>query len=231
MYCNQVRSSSITVTLYERKQFPSVWVTWLAKLMTDEIQCPWSVWFRTHYKYEKLNRDFDSAKWSANHRALLNDRLSQLQLEGWTVSVEGENWFEIMGRQYVIKIAGKPDILAIREEQIWVEDCKTGRRKNSDLYQMLLYMLLLPLSHPKRQGMKLQGRLVYPDEVVEVPNEQLNEEFKVQFRKAIAYLSSTIPARKVPSFQECRYCDIPAEHCPERVDSQSGQTQSEHELF
>ncbi|GAB4375176.1 MAG: hypothetical protein Kow00121_20550 [Elainellaceae cyanobacterium] len=199
--------------------------------MTDEIQCPWSVWFRSHYKYEKLNRDFDSAKWNASHRALLNDRVSQLQAEGWAVYVEGENWFEIIGRQYVIKIAGKPDLIAIRDEQIWVEDCKTGRKKNSDLYQELLYMLLLPLSHPKCRGMQLQGRLVYPDGAIAISNEQVDEAFKAQFREAIALLSSTAPVRKVPNFQECRYCDISGTYCPERIEnSQLGDT-DEHDLF
>jgi len=206
------------VTLYEPKSFPSAWVTWLAKLMTDEIQCPWSVWFRTHYKYDRSQRDFDAAKWNASHRALLEERLLQLQAEGWAVFVEGENWFEIVGRQHVVKIAGKPDILAIRDRQVWVEDCKTGRKKNSDLYQVLLYMLLLPLSHPQCRGVKLQGRLVYPDGAIAISSDQVNEDFKAQFREAIALLSSSSPPHKVPSFQGCHYCDISAYYCPERVE-------------
>ena len=199
--------------------------------MTDEIQCPWSVWFRTHYKYDRLSRDFDSAKWNASHRALLDDRLSQLQAEAWAVSVEGENWFEIVGRHYAVKIAGKPDVLAIRDQQVWVEDCKTGRKKNSDLYQVLLYMLLLPLSHPQCRGLKLQGRLVYPDGAIDISSEQVNEDFKAQFRGAIAILSSTTPARKVPSHQECRYCDISAQYCAERVDAKPDQDLEKHDLF
>lgn len=199
--------------------------------MADELQCYWSIWFRTHYKYEKLVSNFDSAQWNARHRALLDDRISDLQAEGWAVSVEGENWFEIAGRSHPIKVAGKPDILAIREGCAFIEDCKTGKKKNSDLYQILLYMLLLPVSTAKCRGLKLAGRLVYPDEVVEVAGEQVNEEFKAQFQKAIAYLSSTIPARKIPSFPECRYCDVSAEYCRERMDSQPEPSQSEHELF
>ena len=88
-YCSRTPSLEPTVTLYEPKSFPSAWVTWLAKLMTDEIQCPWSVWFRTHYKYDRSQRDFDAAKWNASHRALLEERLLQLQAEGWAVFVEG----------------------------------------------------------------------------------------------------------------------------------------------
>jgi hypothetical protein len=219
------------VALYEPKQFPSVWVTWLAKLMTDETQCSWSVWFRTHYKYDRLSRDFDSAKWNASHRALLDDRLSQLQAEAWAVSVEGENWFEIVGRHYAVKIAGKPDVLAVRDQQVWVEDCKTGRKKNSDLYQVLLYMLLLPLSHPQCRGLKLQGWLIYPDGAIDISSEQVNEDFKAQFRGAIASLGSTKPARKVPSFQECRFCDISVVYCPERVKYLPDQSLESHDLF
>jgi hypothetical protein len=219
------------VALYEPKQFPSIWVTWLAKLMTDESQCPWAVWFRTHYKYEKVNRDFDSAQWSAKHHALLDDRLTQLQAEGWAVYVEGENWFEIVGRQYAIRIAGKPDILAIQDEQVWVEDCKTGRKKNSDLYQVLLYMLLLPLSHPRCRGMKLQGRLIYPNGAIDISSEHVDEAFKAQFREAIATLSSVNPARKVPSFHECRYCDISGKYCFERVEDSQPEETDGHDLF
>lgn len=199
--------------------------------MTGELQCHWSAWFRTHYKYDKAVSNFDSAQWNARHRALQAERISVLQAEDWTVSVEGENWFEVAGRSYSIKVAGKPDILAVQGDYAFVEDCKTGRKKNSDLYQVLIYMLLLPLSTAKYRNVRLAGRLVYSNEVVEISSEQVNEEFKAQFREVIAYLSSTIPARKVPSFQECRYCDISAKYCPERVDNQPEQFQSEHELF
>jgi hypothetical protein len=218
------------VTLYEPKQFPSIWVTWLAKLMTDEIHCSWSVWFRTHYKYEKLNRNFDSAKWNANHQALLNDRLADLQVQSFKVFAEGENWFEIIGKSYLVKVSGKPDILAIRNGQAWVEDCKTGKKKNSDLYQILLYMLLLPLSHQKCRATKLEGRLVYPDTVMEISSDQVNKEFKAQFRETIAMLSQPVCPRKVACFQECQYCDISAQYCPERVED-NPQLSDEHDLF
>jgi hypothetical protein len=60
-----------------------------------------------------------------------------LEAEGYTVYGEGENWFEVVGRSFAVKVVGKPDILAIREHQAVVENCKTGRKKNSDLYQVL----------------------------------------------------------------------------------------------
>lgn len=215
----------------EPKSFPSIWVTWLARLMANEIQCHWAIWFRTHYKYEKRSSAFDSAKWNANHQALLRSRVSGLEIEGYTVSLEGENWFEVAGRSFPVKVSGKPDVVAIADQQGFVEDCKTGRKKNSDLYQVLIYLLLLPVSQPRCRGLRLAGRLVYPTEVIEIQPDQVDEEFKAHFREAIAVLSSGIPARKVASFQECRFCDISCQYCPERIDSQPEQTQSEHELF
>ncbi|MBW4469173.1 MAG: PD-(D/E)XK nuclease family protein [Stenomitos rutilans HA7619-LM2] len=113
----------------ESKNVPSVWVTWLAKLMADELQCHWSVWFRSHYSYEKLPSNFDSAQWKARHRQLLNQRVTCLEAEGAALFVEGENWFEVLGRQHTIKVSGKPDLVAIRENDAWVEDCKTGKPK------------------------------------------------------------------------------------------------------
>jgi len=215
----------------EPKPFPSIWVTWLARLMADEIQCHWAIWFRTHYKYEKLISSFDSAKWNANHQALLRSRVRDLEAEGYTVYLEGENWFEITGKSFPVKVSGKPDIVVIGSDGGFVEDCKTGRRKNSDFYQVLIYLLLLPISHPQYRGLNLAGRLVYSTEVIEIESDQINEEFKAQFREAIALLSSATPSRKVPSYQECRYCDISAQYCSERVDVKQDQGLENHNLF
>lgn len=217
--------------LGEPKPFPSIWVTWLARFMADEIQCHWSTWFRTHYKYEKLSSNFDSAKWNANHQALLRNRVCNLESEGYTAYLEGENWFEIEGKSFSVKVSGKPDIVAIAGQQGFIEDCKTGRKRNSDLYQILIYLLLLPVSHSRYRGLRLGGRLVYSTEVIEIEADQVDEEFKAQFRKAIATLSSVNPARKVPSFHECRYCDISRKYCSERIEDNQLKEVDEHDLF
>jgi PD-(D/E)XK nuclease superfamily len=199
--------------------------------MADELQCQWSAWFRSHYRYEKLPSNFDSAQWIARHRGLLNQRVACLEQEGCAVFVEGENWFELQGRQHAIRVSGKPDIVAVRGDAAWVEDCKTGKPKNADLYQVLLYMLLVPVSVERCRGLKLEGRLVYADSVINVPTSQVDAEFKAQFLEAIALLSRSTPARKVPSFQECRFCDIPSQSCPERVETMPNQTTDNHNLF
>jgi len=65
---------------------------------------------------------------------------------------------------------------------------------------------------------------------MEIQSAQVDEEFRAQFREAITTFSSAVPARKVPSFQECRYCDIGAQYCPERVEDNL-QVSDEHDLF
>jgi hypothetical protein len=216
---------------HELKSAPSIWVTWLAKLMADDLQCHWSAWFRSHYTYEKLPNNFDLARWSARHQRLLHQRVTSLEKEGYVVHVEGENWFELSGQQHAIKVAGKPDIVAIRGDDAWVEDCKTGNPKNTDLYQVLLYMLLVPLSAERYKGLRLKGRLVYTDSFIDVVASQVDAEFKAQLREAIAMLSSTISARKVPSLRECRFCDIPSQCCPDRAEKPSEQSVESHDLF
>lgn len=217
--------------MHEPKAIPLIWVTGLSRLMADETQCVWSVWFRTHFRYEKLKTNFDSAKWNASHRVLVNDRIDLLEAEGYTVYVEGENRFEVLGREHFVKVAGKPDIVAIKGSEAWVEDCKTGQRKNADFYQMLIYLLLLPISLAPSQGLSPQGRLIYRDEMVEIQATQVNEDFRAQFRSAIATLSHPTLARKVPSFQDCRFCDIPLQCCPERVQNPPDQGLDHHDLF
>ncbi|MBM0744064.1 hypothetical protein JOY44_20985 [Phormidium sp. CLA17] len=76
-----------------------------------------------------------------------------------------------------MKLAGKPDILAIAYQQGLVEDCKTGRKKNSDFYQVLIYLLLVPVSIQKGKGLDLRGRF-NPDRVMEIQSNQVDEAFK-----------------------------------------------------
>lgn len=67
--------------------------------------------------------------------------------------------------------------------------------------------------------------------MIDISDEQVDEAFKAQLRRAIATLSNATPARKVPSFQECRYCDISGNYCPERIESSRMEDSDEHDLF
>lgn len=92
-------------------------------------------------------------------------------------------------------------------------DCKTGKEKPSDKTQVLIYMLLLPLSpshKDKLQGMQISGQIQYQHHRADVTVDQVNADFKTVVRKAMKFTAQTEQPGKVPSFGECRWCDITA---------------------
>lgn len=57
---------------------------------------------------------------------------------------------------------------------------------------------------------------------VEIPAAAVDEDFKKRLFALIGRIAAPEPARKVPSFAECRFCDIARTHCPERVEQDEG---------
>jgi hypothetical protein len=137
---------------------PFLWVSWLSKVMAGEKQCEWSCWFRSHYTWNKVPSGLDLAKWTADHTQLLRARRAALEAEGFTVYTEDQNSFTLMGKTG-IEVSGKPDIVAIRGEEAYVEDCKTGSPRHFDHFQVLIYMLSLPYVEGPWKGLKLEGRI------------------------------------------------------------------------
>jgi CRISPR/Cas system-associated exonuclease Cas4 (RecB family) len=185
----------------------------LSKLLAKEKQCNFSVWLSTQYQFEKPPRNYDPSK----HDEMVIQRASQLQAEGFTVYVEYANSLKVNGKIFDICVAGRPDIVAIKDNWVVVEDCKTGKRRDSHRFQVLLYMLLLPLAPETKhhcQGQIPHGRLVYPDGTVEIPAWAVDRPFKQLLHQTIATICSPTPPNPTPSQWECRYCNIPAPHCP-----------------
>ncbi len=112
---SQPGSSSKPGSLVERSN-PFIWVSWLSKAMAGEKQCEWACWFRSHYQWEKLPSGLDLAKWAANHAELLQARRATLEAEGFTVYVEDQNSFTLIG-ETGIEVSGKPDIVAVRGKE------------------------------------------------------------------------------------------------------------------
>ncbi len=215
----------------KKKEAPYIWVTWLTPLLAGSSFCQWAAWFQSNYTFEKPQPDLSD--WTVKHGRLLNKRVQKLEDEGYKVYIEDENKFTLTGQDGFTKVAGKADIVAIKGNQIIVEDCKTGQKRNSDVMQVLVYMLLLSapggVSHCK--GKKLDGRLIYGEEIIDIPSETLDQVFKDSFRETVHLVSASIAPRKVPSFKECQYCKISSQYCPERILFQEQSNQEEHDLF
>lgn len=207
---------------------PYIWVTWLSKIMAGDRQCRWASWFKSHYKADKIPGDFDLAAWTAEHNGLLQRRKKELIADGFNVYVEDQNSFTLRG-QTGIDVAGKADIVAIKGDKAYVEDCKTGNPSNSDHMQVLIYMLSLPLCASHCKGKTLEGRIIYKESSVDIPSAKIDESLKNLFKETVRKVGGDKELDKVPSWSECRFCDITMADCPERVGEKP--TTEDHDLF
>jgi CRISPR/Cas system-associated exonuclease Cas4 (RecB family) len=211
---------------------PYIWVTWITKLLAADAHCQWAAWFRAHNTYEKIPSDFDQAKYSAEHGAMVQECVRSLEAEGWGVYVEDQNDFKLPGKTGAT-LAGKPDVVAVhRDGTVKVIDCKTGKPRNSDQMQVLVYMLVLPFTHLACEGKALEGELRYKNgQTISIPSNKVDASMRALFRDLMERVSGDAPLSKVPSPSECRFCDIPKSECPERAESASRPPDAKHDLF
>lgn len=205
-----------------QRDVPYTWVTWIAKLLVGESSCVWASWFKTHYwKYDPVRSDFDTAGWNTRHTRALWELADRLAAEGCEVSIEGQNSFRLAGAESGAIVAGKPDLVALHPDgRVTVYDVKTGRERDSHQAQVKLYMYLLPkVGGGRWHGTAPEGGVVYGDGEVR-PLPAIDDEFRGAVRDLMRRLVSDTPARRVPSEQECRFCDIGPGDCPERIEQQ-----------
>ena len=203
----------------QRREHPYIWATWLPRLLTGENSCEWSVWFKAHYRdWAKQPSDFDQAQWLLSHTALVNERIINWELGGFEVDVEAQNRFELRGR--TATLAGRPDIIAHREDDGVIVDAKTGHDSPSHAVQVMIYLYAVPKALQRYRETKLSGQVTYRDHTVRVPAEAVDENFVLNLGALVRRLSADEPARRVPSPSECRFCDIGTADCPVRVDAE-----------
>ncbi len=210
----------------EKRDEIFVWVTWLTKLLAGEENCLWKLWFKAHHRYDKLPSGFDLAKWAAEHTDLVERRGKELRAQGYSVRTEAQNAFKLEGQNGAV-LSGKADLVAESDAEIVLIDCKTGREKHSDKLQVLLYMLALPLVVPRYRHMTIGGEVQYVEYKVPVDPSGVNHKFKAMLREKMDVAAGSTAPGKVPSFGECRFCDIPSSECAERVDEETGQMKTD----
>jgi CRISPR/Cas system-associated exonuclease Cas4 (RecB family) len=195
-----------------------LWVTWVAKLLGGQ-QCLWSAWFKGHYAYTKFEEEAANlVEWNRDHNRLMRDRRLELERDGWLVTAEDQNSFKLQGESAVL--AGKPDLIARKDDQILVVDGKTGRERDSDVWQVFLYLFALPRCREDiTPGPGLAGEVHYQkgDRRVPVPFRDLTPKRTNDLVSLIKVLGASTAPSKAPSREECRRCNISAADCPERV--------------
>ena len=200
-----------------RRDNSYIWVTWITGLLSADKHCEWSAWFRAHFQgYAKVPSTFDLASWKAAHGGMVRDRADALRAEGWTVYVEDQNKFQLAGK--AATLGGVADIVAVRGGEGLVIDCKSGKQRDSDSFQVLTYMMVLPYTHAACEGIPLAGEVQYRDASVHIAPEQLSDEMRWLIRGVIERVGGPDEPARVPSLSECRFCDLTAADCPQRVE-------------
>ncbi len=193
---------------------PYVWVTWLSKLLAGETRCWFAAWYKAHHRYDKTPDDPEREEffkqWNVRHDEIVRDRAEREREAGRVVRLEEDNSFSVVGRGG--DLAGKPDLTSQDDEGAVVVDGKSGRARDSDHWQVRLYLFGLPLSWLR--GVPLRGEVQYQDHAERVVYEKRHER-----DVALALVKATRPEapRPEPSSGECGRCDVA--RCPHRLAS------------
>ena len=204
---------------------PYVHLSWLAKLMAGDVQCQWAMWFRAHFTgYMKQPSDFDRDTWQAAHQRLLTELAEERRACGDQVFLEQQNAFHIDAWRGGPRLGGKPDLIAVTGDgTAVVYDAKTGKPRASDTIQVALYLACLPSVRREYKGLALRGCVVYNDGTrVDVPGHAVEDALRKRTRDFLELIAGTVPPPRTPSRWECRFCDITAADCPDRMEWMPG---------
>ena len=206
----------------EKRNGCYVWVTWLAKLMAGDVQCQWAPWFRSHYMgYPKAPSDFQQATWVVEHNKCLDDLCKGCAAQSLSYFKESQNSFT--AKRGNMTIGGKPDLIVLESDKSYtVYDVKTGQPKTSDIVQVMLYMSFLPYSTSGiYKGKAINGCVVYKDgKKTAIPSHSVDGNFRAQITHFLNILNALDEPGKVPSYPECKFCDITKEDCHNRVETE-----------
>lgn len=206
-----------------RKRGPVVAVTSITGLVSQDASCEWQAQFMARHEPNSWDRVPDDegpemVNWRIRHPAMVAETREEWRMKGYDVTIENQNWFKLVGSSGT-KLWGKPDLIAVSGNQGVIIDIKTGKPRQSDVFQVMCYMWGVPLyKDSAHYGKKFKGLLVYdlfPDK--EIKAATTDGQFVKRLGALINRVASDEPALKVPNWHECQFCKITATDCPERV--------------
>src|SRR5262249_30624263 len=100
----------------------------------------------------------------------------------------------------------------------------TGKPRPSNRVQVMIYMWAVPLALPRYKNVKFDGLLAYKDDEEFIPASNVSPEFVNRLLALIRRVGGPTECRKVPSFSECRFCNISAADCPDRIETEEPTT-------
>jgi hypothetical protein len=196
-----------------RAGLPAFWVTSLAKILVGEQPCQFETWMKAHYEIEKRPRsDAGSlAKWKADHTEQLQAEIVRLKAAGWRCTIE--KYFRVTGQTAIL--AGKPDVIVqAPNKRPKIVDVKSGRERDSDTMQVLIYMVTIPMAW-QAPTMIFDGEVVYPTYRIHVEPAEA-EAIRPKLFALVKQLAGTTRPDPTPSEVNCRFCDVNETDCPQR---------------
>jgi CRISPR-associated protein Cas4 len=206
----------------ERRKQPFIYVTWLKNYLIGDDLCRWSIWHRIYHYYEEAKSDFNRVQWSMEHATLRNEIQEQYIAAGYEVTPE----LDVTISGQVAKLKGRIDLVAIREDKNLIIEIKTGKPRESDKIQLMLYIWALPKTYGKFRGASFDGLIVYKTHEIEISAIEVDEIFVRNFKQFTTDILSAEPDRKYPSPRECKWCRIG--NCDERMDSVEVEEKSDY---
>ena len=137
---------------------------------------------------------------------------------GRIVHTEAQNSFRLEGA--TVTISGKPDLIitsASDPTYVLIIDVKTGQECPSHAAQLMIYLYALPKALQQYRDAKIRGEAFYPTRTHVVGRGSLDQGF---IRRLVALIQriAAEPPPTTASASECRFCDITANDCPDRLD-------------
>ena len=82
----------------------------------------------------------------------------------------------------------------------------------------MIYMYALPKALPEYKNSRIAGEIVYRDRADRVPQGGIDQGFVRNLGSLIRRIAAPETPVRIPSAQECCFCDITLEDCPDRVE-------------
>ncbi len=209
-----------------RTGLPYLYVTWLTGLLSGEDSCLWAAHFKARFTHKQKPRSFDLAAWSADHGVKVRERAEVLRNDGWSVGVEDQNAFRLSLNGQIM-LAGKPDLIAVRGIDVRIEDVKTGKPKDKDLHQILLYFYAFPKAHPHLANHRVSGTVLYNGHVVDIAASRFDDARRKAIVALLKRIADPLAPERTPSSRECGFCSIDVGDCPERIDAETAVVDTE----
>ena len=207
---------------------PYIWATLLP---SGESSCERASWFRAQHEsfsWLRMTSDFDLVKWHTDHTALLKESRETRESKRHSVLTEDQNRFGLRGKTAVL--AGEPDLVARKGDELVVIDAETAKPGQAHAIQVMVYMYALLRAQERYRGLTVAGQVAYPDQVVDIPADEVDEDFVSNVMALITGLAAETPARRVPSSGDCQICEIRPADCPERADARTPKEGTTDEL-